>query len=176
MKLSYKEVRVRMRDGASVITKSVPAWEVPILQAVWPETQEIRDIVVESHRTLTAAGEFDRLTRVYGAERDEGGKQGLPIVAAVYGQHGMGLAALKAAMQSSVLDESTPVTPPPVPPQLDGALVAAIKPEIIKGLESERLQAKARFDALSPEEQEKLIDRVESSATAPQADVVGVIG
>lgn len=146
MKILFKEVRIRMRDGASIITKRVPSWEVPVLQAVWPETQELRDTVGE-RESVSVSGEFGRLMAVYGSESNEGGERGLPHVAAVYGQHGAGQAALRAAIQAAVLPENTPVTPRDTPPTINSDLYEAIKSDVALGLEEERVAANARVAA-----------------------------
>lgn len=133
MKLIYKEIRIRMRDGACILTKQVPAWELPVLQAVWGDgVTELRDIIVEIVKPPTSQGEFDRLARVYSFERDEGGSKGMPFVEAVYGQHGAGVGRLKAAMLASIADQSAVVTPREAPPVLNSELAEAIKVPVLE--------------------------------------------
>lgn len=143
MKLQYKSVRVRMRDGACILTLQIPAWEVPVLQAVHPESTEVGDIVREKKVAPNSNAEHARLVALYGAETTEGGSRGLNYVDAVYGQHAAGLARLREAMQAAVLPAETPVTPPEVAPEISSDLMEAIKPEVAAGLEESRQAARA---------------------------------
>jgi len=125
MKLKYQEVEVRLQSGAAVMRKMVPAWETPILQAIHPEVQIIRD-VVEDREPPSVSGEMGRLIAAYGAEREEGGITGITFAESVYGKHAIGLESLRGAMQRAVLPRSTPVTPPEVSPTLRQDLLQSL--------------------------------------------------
>lgn len=125
MKLSYKEIEIRMQQGAAICRIQVPAWEVPILESMHDEITPIRDIC-QDREAPSVSVEMQRLTKAYGAERKEGGFTGVPYVEAVYGTLGIGLANLKQAMQASVLPASTPVTPHDLPPNLRQDVLQAI--------------------------------------------------
>lgn len=117
MKLRYKKVEIRYSQGAAVVQLIVPEWEVPVLQSIHDEINEISDIVADRPAPSVAA-EMERLVALYGAERKEGGFTGIPYVEGVYGSHGVGINALKRAMQGAVLPSSTPATPIELSPQL----------------------------------------------------------
>lgn len=129
MKFKRVEVRIRMRDGATVIQRRVPAWEVPVLEAVHPETSVVNgDLVGESEdgKPLSVQSEVDRLTASYGYERDTNGTAGGTYFAAAYGAAGAGYQALKRAMQNAVLPDDAEVTPEYSSPELRGDVLAAI--------------------------------------------------
>jgi|GEM_PF-4091951 len=125
MKLRYKEIEVRMQQGASILRLRVPEWEVPIIMAIHPEVTEIRDCV-EQRDAPSVSKEMDRLKLAYGAEREEGGITGLTYVEAVYGQHGIGLQSLKRAMQGAVLPATTAATPYDLSPELRQDLLQSL--------------------------------------------------
>jgi hypothetical protein len=126
MKFRYKEIRIRMQSGASEVAKRVPEWEVPVIQAIHPEITEIRDTCHEMAGPVSVSREYDRLREAYGAERAEGGTKGIPYVEAVYGQHAAGHNALKQAMLTARLPESTEITPEDASPELRQDVLAAI--------------------------------------------------
>jgi hypothetical protein len=126
MKFRYKEIRIRMGGGTSEVSKRVPEWEVPVIQALHVEVTEVRDTCHDTEETPSVSGEFGRLREAYGAERVEGGTKGLPYVEAIYGQHGAGLAALRRAMEGARLPLDTPVTPDDASPELRQDVLEAI--------------------------------------------------
>lgn len=125
MKIKYQELEIRMQSGASSVRKSVPLWEVPVLQAIHDEIQIIRDIVVEQDPP-SVSGEMGRLINAYGAEREEGGITGIAYAESVYGKHAIGLESLRNVMQRSVLPRSTPVTPIEASPQIRQDLLRSL--------------------------------------------------
>ena len=85
------------RDTNTVHHKSVPMWEVPLLEFLFEDgnvevTDELED--VNGMEYPDPAFEFDRLTRAYGSDN----KSGVPHVAAIYGNAGVGVRALAKAM------------------------------------------------------------------------------
>lgn len=110
MKLAYKEVAITLKDRANIVHRQVPAWEVPVLEAIHGEVAHIRDVVQE-RPTPSSEAEYDRLVAAYGESVSEGGEKGVPYVASVYGQLGIGRKALRTAMQAAVLPADTEVTP-----------------------------------------------------------------
>lgn len=125
MKLRYKKIEVRMQAGASIAQIDVPEWVVPVIQAIHPEVTEISDVVVDMP-TPSVSREMNRMKVTYGSEREEGGFTGIAYAEAVYGQHAIGLAALRKAMQAAVLPNSTPVTPTMLSPVLRQDLLQAL--------------------------------------------------
>ncbi|MDE2098508.1 MAG: hypothetical protein KGL39_14740 [Patescibacteria group bacterium] len=128
MKMRYKLVEVRMQQGASILRKRVPAWEVPVLQAVHPETTEIEDIVHEVP-SLSVSSEMARLQLAYGGEQKDGKFTGIPYADSVYGQNAVGLRALRAAIQESVLPADTAVTPDDLSPPIRSDLIVPLEGE-----------------------------------------------
>lgn len=125
MKLRYKKIEIRLQSGAAIVQRTIPEWEVPVLQAIHNETTELSDVVVDREAPSVAA-EYSRLQLAYGAERQEGGITGVSFVEAVYGQHAIGMNALKRAMQGAVLPRETPVTPTDISPTLRQDLLQAL--------------------------------------------------
>lgn len=131
MKLQYAEVAIVLKDRANIVHRRVPVWEVPILEALHGDVSVVKEIV-EERPTPSSDAEFDRLSAAYGESVGENGDKGLPFVAAVYGQHGAGRSALRAAMQAAVLPAETEVTPPEQL-VLNKALAASLLAEIASG-------------------------------------------
>lgn len=132
MKLQYKEIAVVLKDRANIAHIRVPAWEVPILDAVHGGgVSEVRDLV-EERPAPSSDAEYERLGAVYGNSVTDDGAQGPPYVAAVYGSMGEGRRRLRAAMQEAVLPGDTAVTPPDSY-KLNAALAAALLTEIPVG-------------------------------------------
>jgi hypothetical protein len=133
MKLKYQEVRIRQREGACIIQRRAPAWEVPILQAIHEGVTVVAD-VCEDRPAPSVSREFARLEKAYGFETDHEGSRGPAVVAAVYGQHQLGLQSLRRAMQDSVLPMNTPVTPIAAPPPLRADLLTALASDSLNDL------------------------------------------
>jgi hypothetical protein len=146
MKFKYVEALVAMRERTNIVPKIMPEWELPIVEAIHSAdgvemVRKARDVVVDRPAPSSAA-EYSRLASVYGSN-----KEGVLWVAVIYGNDRMGQQALRAAMQSTVLPAETPITPPPVTPELSRDVYEAIKPDIVAGLEDERQLAQARVAA-----------------------------
>jgi hypothetical protein len=155
MKLRFVELKVALRERGNIVPKSVPAWEVPVLEAVHmgngsvQMVEIVRELVAERREGLSSVEEFARLERKYGTN-----PEGVAWVGVIYGQHQMGVQALKTAMLNSVLPEETPVTPPRVQPKLAADVATAIKPDVVAGLEQERQLAQQRIAAREAAERE----------------------
>lgn len=125
MKIKYIKLRVRTQSGASEQTLRVPEWEVPVLQSIHDETENMGEICVERD-ALSVSNEMARLVAAYGAERQEGGLTGVPYAEAVYGSGIIGIQNLKRVMQAAVLPKETPVTPMDKPPTMRADLLVEI--------------------------------------------------
>jgi hypothetical protein len=126
MKLLYKEVEINMEHMQTKVRRVMPAWEVPVQQSVHPDTNEIRDIVVDQPAPGVQA-EYERLSNKFGAGKQEDGSIGAPNVEGVYGKGPLGLAELRRAMEASRLPAATPVTPIIPPPTMNKDLLAALR-------------------------------------------------
>lgn len=104
---AYKVLVVR--DETTRIPKVVWEWELPILEAAHREGFVIRaqekekDAVLEVERDELpdAAEEYDRLTRVYGA--DDGGRD---LTELVFGYRQKGIAELEKTIKGSVVGKA----------------------------------------------------------------------
>jgi hypothetical protein len=132
MKLAYILVSIRMQNGATEVARRVPGWEVPIIQAIHPETTIVRDdIVFDSGDEVPSVGmEMDRLKSAYGGEKVDGEFTGITYAESVFGKGALGLQSLKRAMQSCVLPASAEVTPEMASPPIRQDLLAAIHREV----------------------------------------------
>lgn len=103
IKATTLEIR---KDELQTSQLTVPAWELPILQAMYGE--EAIKVLSEVQRPDTppdAQTEFVRLERRYKQMMNEDGSKGPHYVQAVYGQLVLGVANLKRAIdQSTVTD------------------------------------------------------------------------
>ena len=93
------------RDTQTSQTKGVPAWEVPVLEFIFEdgnverlETSEL----VPDQTYPEAAAEFNRLERAYGVDS----QSGVPHVASVYGQAGIGIRALRKAIDEAKAEDA----------------------------------------------------------------------
>jgi hypothetical protein len=126
MKMKYARVHSTNEHFQCAVTKVIPAWEVPILQSVHPTTEIIKDEVYDV-TPPSVSDEYDRLATCYGAEREEGGTVGDPYIEGVYGKGPAGLAALKIAMQGSVMPKSTPISERDPSPDMRKDLLQALE-------------------------------------------------
>lgn len=106
--IRYKKVLVQISKVHSQPLE-VPEWEVPVLRAVHVTGDGGTDSVTELEDTLKereapdATSEFQRLATKYGRSETEDGAKGLPYVAAVYGQFGVGTKRLGDAINAAVV-------------------------------------------------------------------------
>jgi hypothetical protein len=104
--IKYTKLRVKTSELFE-LEHCVPEWEVPIVQAVHSARDGVTivdtDILVD--RPLPeAADEFTRLVTRYRTTEKEDGSRGIPFVAAVYGEFGIGTRKLAEAIQASYVD------------------------------------------------------------------------
>jgi len=103
MQTRFAEVIIQ-RDAALAIPQKVPAWELPLLEAVHPTVEVVKEFVFD-RKPPEAEDEFSRLRTKYGRSENEDGSKGLPFVEAVYGQHGVGIGRLRDAIQAATVAE-----------------------------------------------------------------------
>lgn len=133
MKLLYKEIAISMERMMSKTTKRVPAWEVPMIESMHI-VENATDVVFNREEPLSVTEEYDRLRAAYGAEREEDGSIGSPLVERVYGVGAVGIAALKRAMQASVLPKDSAVTPDVASPRIRADLLKALQESDVSDL------------------------------------------
>jgi hypothetical protein len=96
MSIKYQEVTIRISE-LQTQTVTVAPWEVPILQAIYGEGDaQVTGGADVDRDPPGAADEFARLANRYGPKNAE-----TPVVAAVYGKFGPGVAALAEAIEKS---------------------------------------------------------------------------
>lgn len=111
-KIKYAKVRIRVNELHTQET-SVPEWEVPILDAVHSgAVARMEDVFIYRDQPPSAEDEFRRLENRYRNTVNEDGSRGLPYVVSVYGQYGIGVAALNTAIQAAVEHVTEPVAAP----------------------------------------------------------------
>lgn len=76
---------------------TIPAWELPVVEATWPEAVSVVEEVTIERALPDAADEFTRLATKYGPKNED-----VPTVAAVFGNFGPGVRALEADIAKSI--------------------------------------------------------------------------
>ena len=100
-----KGYTLRVRRNESVTTEaSYPAWERPILEAVHPETTVVRECEID-RPAPSAEEEYVRLENRYKNAVEEDGRKGQSFVAAIYGQHGLGIQRLQEAIDAAAVSD-----------------------------------------------------------------------
>ena len=117
MTIEYEKVQVRCSEMQTQVVE-VPHWETPVLQAIYGEEDAVVIGTVEVDRKPPdPQDEFARLANRYGPKNKE-----TPVVAAVYGSFGPGVAALARVINNDAPAEE----PQPVADGLSDAEVDAI--------------------------------------------------
>ena len=110
--MRFERVLIK-RDTNTVHNRAVPPWEIPVLEFLFEDgnvtpTEVFEEVAIEYPE---ANQEFHRLTQCYGSDP----QNGTPYVAAVYGNAGAGIRALrKAIADAKVEDEEAATKPSPV--------------------------------------------------------------
>tara|TARA_R100001143_G_scaffold28420_2_gene28095 strand:+ start:13477 stop:13950 length:474 start_codon:yes stop_codon:yes gene_type:complete len=93
MKIKFDKVRIHVSELQTSVVEVAP-WETPILQAIYGEEEAVVEESFEIERERPdAADEFARLANRYGPKNSD-----TPVVAAVYGSYGPGVAKLESAI------------------------------------------------------------------------------
>lgn len=109
MKIKHQEIEVHNERMETKTRKVVPAWETPIVQAIHPATEVIRNVCCEV-AVPSVGEEYTRLGNAYGNLMDGGNNVSDLVIESVYGKGPPGVAQLRNAMLASRLPKSTPVT------------------------------------------------------------------
>src|SRR6266404_431768 len=100
--MRYERVKIK-RDTNTVHNRAVPPWEIPVLEFLF-EDGNVEPTGVFEHVTDVypeANVEFNRLTQCFGADP----QSGTPYVAAVYGNAGTGIRALRKAIAEAQTED-----------------------------------------------------------------------
>jgi hypothetical protein len=106
MKVKFAKVDIR-RSELCTIHREVPAWELPILKALFGGLNVT--VLANTVRSATVPDpetEFDRLKSRYGRSRNEDGSIGMPFAEAVYGQFQSGIMQLERNIEASIVREA----------------------------------------------------------------------
>src|SRR4051812_24719183 len=103
-KIKTTTVDIR-RSELTTVSATVPAWELPILQALHGRTNvQVTGQGTKDVETLPETEtEFERLTARYGRERREDGSLGMPLCEAVYGQFQPGIMNLQRNIDAATI-------------------------------------------------------------------------
>ncbi len=100
--LKFQTVDIRISERHTQQVK-VAEWEVPLLEAVHHDVSVVAESLV--NRTPPGAeDEYVRLQNRYKHSVNEDGSRGLPHVAAVYGQFGVGTKSLARAIAAATVE------------------------------------------------------------------------
>lgn len=103
--LRYLNVAIR-RSELATQHREVAAWEVPLIEAVFPDGVEVLNELFVDRPAPDVKDEYQRLAVVYRQSTEEDGSKGPLHVASVYGQHGPGLQALKLAIKENTVESA----------------------------------------------------------------------
>jgi len=103
--IKSKVVEIQISE-CTTIQRTVPVWELPVLQVVHPKSslREISDTLVD-RKPPNADTEFARLAKRYHSGKPEDGSPDeVSFVAKVYGAYGIGNAALARAISEATVE------------------------------------------------------------------------
>lgn len=104
MAIKYLKVKV-IRSELHQVVDNYPEWEVPILEAMHQAVERLGEIV-QNVDTPNAEDEFERLKNRYGRSENDDGTKGIPYVASIYGQHGIGITTLRRAIEQATVESA----------------------------------------------------------------------
>lgn len=110
-KIKHHVVDVR-RDELLTVQRTVPAWELPLLQAVHGAENVAEVGAMTLERDVPHAGdEYQRLETRYGKSKRDDNSDGPPYISLVYGESVGGVRALHGAIQSAAEDSDEAAAP-----------------------------------------------------------------
>lgn len=100
--MRHERVRVR-RDERTVVSRTLPPWEIPILEFIFGEgnVERFEDFVTVDQEYPNESAEFERLERRYGADPETN----IPFIASLYGQKSVGRKALARAIDEAKTED-----------------------------------------------------------------------
>jgi hypothetical protein len=104
MAIKYVKCKV-IRSEMHKVVDNYPEWEVDILEAIHEAVERLGDIV-HNVEPPNAEDEYERLKNRYGRSENEDGSRGIPYVATVYGQHNVGISALRRAIEKATVADA----------------------------------------------------------------------
>lgn len=107
--MRYLRVKIT-RDQNTVHNRAVPIWEIPVLEYLFGdgnlvETEDYEEVTPQAGQTKVeypdAREEFENLSKRYGNDTESK----LPFVALVYGNAGVGVRALRKAINEAKVED-----------------------------------------------------------------------
>lgn len=112
MRIRYVECCV-VRDPMMKIPKSVPAWEFPILQTIYANIEDVKEVVVEdAPEPLPPDDELARVARLYGREKRDDGSPGDYWAHIAYGRGAAGAKRLEGLTREAIVELPPPADSP----------------------------------------------------------------
>lgn len=156
MSTKYDVVKIRVAELNTVQVK-IPKWETAILVAIYGNSAQVVGEQVVARALPSPDQEFRRLANKYGPRGDDETK----YVAAVYGNFGIGIAALGNAIRAAATSESDNRVPQFVSDeakqryldqeasaQLDAEINRKAREAMIAKYDAEKAEALATLDAV----------------------------
>lgn len=111
--LKYKQIELRVSE-LHALELTIPEWELRILEAIHAGSGGIKLLgeVLINRPMPNVETEYARLATRYRRSVNEDGSQGLPWVATVYGQYGVGQEALRKLIEASYVAAVAPELQP----------------------------------------------------------------
>ncbi len=109
--IRFRKLKVEI-SPQTILEVGVPEWEVPIMRLVHTKenpdgstTDAVEDLgeILIDRPVSDANSEFVRLSNKYGRFENDNGTKGLPYVAMVFGQSGIGQAKLQREIDKAVV-------------------------------------------------------------------------
>lgn len=129
--LKYVQVELRVSE-LHTLELTIPQWEIPLLQSrhLPGSVTTLKEVLV-NRAAPEADAEYTRLADRYKAVTNEDGSKGLPLVATVYGQFGVGQVNLQRAIQEAFVAETAKPVDVALPPNdyadlLDAATISSV--------------------------------------------------
>lgn len=104
MKIKAQKVSVKRNETFTAVD-TFPLWEVSLLRAIHNEVEVLEETTL-NRAPPVAAEEYMRLENRYRHSTDDNGARSITYVAAVYGQHDIGLQRLQEAIDKATVADS----------------------------------------------------------------------
>lgn len=106
MRIRYFRCLV-VRDAMMKIPRQGPAWELPILEAIYGEgnLEDVEEFETDAPEPLPPEDELARLGKAYGREKREDGSAGDSWATIAYGRGAVGSKNLRGLMEDAIVSD-----------------------------------------------------------------------
>jgi hypothetical protein len=96
-----------VRDAMMKIPRQGPAWELPILEAIYGEgnLEDVEELETEAPEPIPPEDELARLSKAYGREKRNDGSAGESWASIAYGRGSVGVKALRGLMEDAIVSD-----------------------------------------------------------------------